>query len=390
MKTMKTAIKIALTMVLFSAVTCTARLAHAEVGYYVAWFGPKPEAAKGQPVHIVVAGQAEQLGNLLIQSAFAQALHWLDIEPEKPVMMIVYNELGSKVIEQRFKAWGIQNFALHDALITPDAIAGEAGIYSSIRSLEVYTHGTRSGIAILGEHGNESFMDGDDALNSFIGHFDAQAFARFYGCNIGYDLAPALANLWHIPVGGALTSTDLHYLHSTGYFYALNDDTKPPGPWATVNTLSFTGPRTCKSGGCIRMKPDLTPYNGVHGKYVSGLGFYKFFCGPLSENECAKRIAMTIPSWLGLKPLKPGDSKVAYKEALVDFICPIHHKLPLRDECSKKLAEIEVGNSLDYSPFLGPETSCDFKACAPPDPSLKGTSTFAREYQAYLKGLDLL
>jgi hypothetical protein len=203
-------------------------------------------------------------------------------------------------------------------------------------------------------------------------------------------MAAWLANLWGIPVGGALTSTDLQHLHANGNFFAYNDDTKPAGPWADSNALSFSVPRKCSTGGCLRMKPDPHPYDGVHGSYAGGLGFYKFFCGSMSDDACAKRIALTLPSWLGLRVLKPGDSPASYKETLADFLCPIHATRPIRAECLAHLAEIEAGRALDYSPFFGTELDCDFKACYPTDAVYSKGSTFAREYRAYLKGIVIL
>ena len=119
----------------------------------------------------------------------------------------------------------------------------------------------------------------------------------------------------------------------------------------------------------------------------------------------------SLKSQTSIVNLKNTSTKEEFKDAVVDFLCPVSAKTDLRSECKAKLDEALITQDMTYNPFSRPLLDCDFSRCKAeitcekiifkgvPKPGtcgLKNTSTdkaattMVREYKAYLDGFQYL
>lgn len=359
-------------------------------GYFKVWLTPNQKINKSKRTHIIVVGPGHELNTMFLEAATTKSLKWQDNFPKEQVVLFVFNEISSSHTKNKLLQFGFTKWSYIDEPLETESLLNQLKVFNQIASLEFYTHANTEKLS-LGEGylEIENYDDGNSTAD-LKNNFTLDAFAFLYGCNAGRDLAPWLSDVWEIPVAGALTSTDLHRLHSNSDFYADNANAKPQGPWATTNPFSFKNPKECSSGSCLRMKPDSIPYEGYWGKYDKGLSFYKFFCVHNSRKDCASRMVKSLLSFPSIALIEPGSHMRLWHSVLGDFICPINYKKDLRAECLSKLQDIAQGKSLDYTAFWGKEIYCDLKHCNSNIEGTKKTSTFAREYLLYLEGLKNL
>lgn len=352
-------------------------------GYFMAQLESTKHDLK-KKVRVFVAGMGGGAGLLFQEAAISKAKKVKEAFPQDQILLVFYNEAKVSSQTQKLVDWGLKHVEQHYKDLSDELIYQSIRDYKEVRSIDVFSHSTYD-YALLSETG--AIFD-RPSLKELKALFSVDATVQFHGCNTGWGLAPALAKTWGVPVSGALTSTNFEQLHSNGNFYFNDAITKPEGAWAKENKLSFNTTVSCKSGGCLRMKPDNQPYYGLHGKLDSGLSFYKFFCGELSRHECNRRMAFTIPEFMDLAPSKEGKQKSKMISTAQNVLCPIHKSKDWRETCRKGLKAAETGGNKTFSMFQGISLHCGNNKCSK-DTSSKSTA-FVDEYLNYLNGIEYI
>ncbi|MFN7906286.1 MAG: hypothetical protein ACK5P5_13990 [Pseudobdellovibrionaceae bacterium] len=338
-------------------------------------------------VRFIVTGQGVKLGTLFQEAAVSKARRIKELYPKDQILFVFYNEATGKSQSQaayqmkKLKDWGLKNVEKSGAALTTQALLDLMKNYREIRSLDIYSHANYDYL-VLSEQGH--FYDSYDLL-LLKNKFSADATVQLHGCNTGWNVAPALAKMWKVPVAGSLTSTNFEHLHSNGNFYFNDDLFKPTGAWATENNLSFDQKTRCQNGGCLRMRPDNRPYEGIHGKLKSGLPFYKYFCGGLLQSECDQRKAMALLEFIDLVPTKDLRLESRQIQSAQNFLCPIHKSKSLREDCRKALILAESSADHTYSPFAGIALHCNNEGCE--ENKHSKSTAFVDEYFSYLNGI---
>ncbi len=359
-------------------------VAVAKIGFYVAKLG-KSSIDPGAPTRILIAAEGGTVGTLFQEAAVSQGYLIRDRFPDDQIVFIFVNENREVGQEPMLRRWGLEVVdRVSEELSLPRLMAGLLP-FGAIRSIDIYAHSWKD-YAVLT---SQNRFTGDRSLSVLAGHFTDDAYAIFHGCNAGWELAPKAAREWRIPVAGSLVGTNFEKLHSNGNFYFNDEATKPPGPWASENALSFSYRRSCRAGGCLRMKPDNRPYDGVHGRVFSGAPFYKFFCIGLESARCLQGMTMSVLSQLDLSPLNDERSKEKYRIAVENMLCPIDRGSTLREDCRRALRAALKSGDLKYSPFAGTLAICSWSECRTPW-FFEESEAFVSEYFNYLNGLKLL
>lgn len=365
---------------LFVVLFCLKAQARGDEHYFVSVLKGTESNITGR-LHIFVAGSGEEMETLFQESAASQAKRIAEIDPSAKIVLIANNEAepGSKFDNKaQLETWGFKILRTETVrFLDAGSLINELLGFGKISSLQVYSHAATN-IGIL--------YSSDSRNKLLIGHFDSNAYAIFYGCNAGYDLAPKLSALWKIPVAGALSSADFQHLHDLGDFYRYEESLKPTGSWSKQNAKSFLKTKPCYQGACLRMKSDEFPYSGMHGDYKAGLPFYKFFCSGASEEQCLTAHARWLNHSLAIRNLKANTWK-DYLFVVKDILCPLNVKINLRGECFQALSKIDQGQETSYSPFLGPMIKCDWKSC---EFNRVSSTTFTDEYKFYRKAFAFL
>lgn len=352
-----------------------------------------------RPTHLLVVGYAHDTYPYFQEAAASQGQVYFDSDPSVQVVMIANKESSLVDEGKRLSSWGFWVVKSTYASLNKKSFMNEAMRFQKIASLEIYAHGNLTyGIQL----GLSMFISpGEPQVVRLKTRFMDEAYAIVHGCNQGFYLAPYLSEAWEIPVGGALTSTNYQRLHSDGQFYTFDDFLKPPGDWSLENRFSFQEVRDCSKSGCLRMKPDNFPYDGMHGKYEAGLPFTKFFCARTSVEKCEKVMALSTQGLLDVRRGKKPSSFEDYKYRVQSFLCPVHRSNGIHQKCRQQLTAAETSNKETYSPFLGPSLQCDFNKCEFQldcsgggecliRSSTKVSNTLVREYKSYLRGYQLL
>lgn len=331
--------------------------------------------------HILIAGYGDKMGTLFQNAAVTQARRIRDSDPTAQIVFFMFNEDVYVTVpfnQAKLEKWGLQIVRAETKNNFYDGqLIDELKLFSSISSLQVYSHGDKSWATFsLWSSRNQELQT----------HFLPSAYAVFYGCNAGYALAPALSQAWRIPVAAALTSGDFQRTHSNGDFYRYEEKLKPPGEWAWTNTISFNESISCSKAACIRMKPDEYPYTGVHGKYKEGLPYYKFFCLASDERACLKARARWVSHWVSNRPLPAQPTFAEYLHVVKDLLCPISSKSTIHQTCLEALGKVDVGQPSTFSGFLGPLISCNWQTCQFDQIS---KTSFIDEYQFYRQAFAL-
>jgi hypothetical protein len=356
--------------------------------YFVAQFeNQKHDLNKG--ARFFVAGYGAKLGTLFQEAAVSKAKRIKELYPKDQIFFVFYNEGTGKSQSQaayqmkKLKDWGLTNIQKSFDAMTTQSLLDLMKDYREIRSLDIYSHGNYDYL-VLSEQGY--FYDSYELLE-LKNKFSADATVHLHGCNTGWNVAPALSKMWKVPVAGSLTSTNFEQLHSNGNFYFNDDVFKPAGPWAKENTFSFNKRARCENGGCLRMRPDNRPYEGIHGKLKSGLSFYKYFCGGLIESECDQRKALALLEFIDLAPTKDLRIKSKQTQSAQNFLCPIHKSKNLREDCRKALIQAEFSTDHTYSPFVGIALHCDNEGCR--ENKYSKSTALVDEYFSYINGIEL-
>ncbi|MEY4617270.1 MAG: hypothetical protein RJB66_2230 [Pseudomonadota bacterium] len=360
------------------------------------------------PTHIIVAGVGMELGMSLQWAAVSKAKRYKDLYPNHQVFLIAHREdtVNDNPVNNfnKLPAWGFRLEKSFDKLFTQKGLIDQMAQFSQIASIDLFTHNSPHYGAQL-ESKYYRMTPESSENNRLVGHFMDDAYAILHGCNTGFIVAPALSKTWGIPVAGTLASTGFEYLHKDGQFYFSGDGRGRAGR----NDVSFSEPINCENGACSRMKPANFTYDGIWGNFEGGgLNFFKFFCVKNNSSSCYRTMAKSLISSLSIKVIGERPSLEEYKEILFDFLCTSSSGGKFRSMCRQNLERYHVSKVVGKNGFQGRQVQCSFKECFAKVEcfsfngqlvhhtcSVKNNwngqvDTLEREYEAYLKGYDLL
>lgn len=338
------------------------------------------------PTHVLLTSHGSGVGTLFQDSAASRGKKYAEVFPNDQILLIIVNEMDGRGNAALLESWGYHVVAERYQALSVELLLQELQPIRKIASLDFYGHSNDYNGAIL----DADFIgDDSDEVAVLQGQFTPTAWASIHGCNSAWTLAPALANFWGIPVSGAFTGTHFQRLHSTGYFFPYDQILAPSGPFADHNPYSFKQDVDCMTSGCTRMHPDNIPYNGMWGKRASGLGFAKFFCGPVATAECRKRMAVSLLGYLGLANLNLNSSASDFLFVLKESMCPISAYRNSFAECYQGIDQALRSGNETYTPFLGKSPICNANSCRDPKKN-EVSKEFMRSLKDYLRGFQLL
>lgn len=321
-----------------------------------------------KPVHIVVIGYADGLGNGLVQSAITRAGRYQTLNAEAQVVFLAKPEVRASVTDrQAIERLGVKVLSDDATALDGTRLFAEMKKYSNIASFDYYGHSTPWSINTSSFDSRWSVQNNPD-FGSLRGHFGESAYATLSGCNAGVVLAQVLARAWGIPVSGAWTGSLFERLWSDGNWYVADDRSHPrSGAWAEQNAVSFVAGRDCANrlggGYCLRLRPQNAPYSGYWGKYFgSGLGFFKTFCY-LQQEECERRMAIGLFSFPSVKALVPDSPVGDFESVVFDFLCPQSPDGSARRACIAGIREAVSRKDMRFDAFPRRSVDCTLHDC---------------------------
>lgn len=358
--------------------------------------------------HILVAGIGKELGTQFQAAAIAKGLKILENHPNDQVYYIgmVETELEENLAQLKWR--GLKIIEGNKSDLKEEKMFKDLQRFSKIASISFFGH-SAAHVGLLLQNKYDRFNYTSEFAPLLKGHFTTDAYVHFYSCNAGFFLAPKMARIWKVPTVGALTSTDFEQLHVDGQWYVNTQGSYPEGGWSKENSVSYNNSIPCKTGLCIRMKPDNHPYNGFWGNYRNGgLSIYKFFCPKTDEETCVKAMASSLLNQVSSFNVSLESPMKNLMQAAAEYLCPNNKTGEMRKVCMQALFDaIQVGNET-YNPYRKQTLQCDYRGCyfgmtcvAPtliPFPSkceidnpVQGpTSTLVGEFKQYIKGFQLL
>jgi hypothetical protein len=327
--------------------------------YFMAYLGDLKSFSYDRPTYILLSGEGSDLGTLPQLSALGKAARYRSLFPDRQVVLISVfenNKNKAALISQGFSFLANNWFLLNTSSALKQMLK-----FSRIQSLELFGHNSPiSGTVTSGE--TERFDPNYKALSKLKSHFTADSYAAIHGCNSGWLMAPQLSTLWGIPVAGAFTGTRFERLHSDGHFYVYQKDKAPNEDWAVKNLEG----QSCQAGGCLRMRPGYSPYSGDWGDFRTSpaLNYYKFFCIKNSVEDCEKRMALSMLSFVSDKQVSLSHSLEEFKEHVKSFLCPVYVGREITLQCFEALEQSLRGGSKTVSFVVNQkQLACDLKAC---------------------------
>ncbi|MCC6751137.1 MAG: hypothetical protein IT371_26015 [Deltaproteobacteria bacterium] len=341
---------------------------------------------KSAPSRLIVIGAHIDQGSQFVTSAAERAARLRAVYPGDQV--VVY------VASSTLKTYGdvVQGVGFHDpAKATPESLGllatvkaadgsyprivrewliPEVASYRRLRSIDIFSHSS----ATLGprlEGSSTLFSTADVAagyasVESWRASFSDGAFVFFWGCNAGFQVAPALAKLWHIPVAGALNGTNFQMLlERKGVQRFFDAFARPSGTeWTTAkqNAISGEVPRACPRGGCRRMKPN----RGT--KYQTAAPIYKFFCDAEArlEQRCERAMLGSLLAAPSVQPVSVAPSYADFQAVAIDFLCPngFFGRLDGEQACGELIRRFEADPRVrEELPLLKPQPFCTDEGC---------------------------
>jgi hypothetical protein len=386
-------------LILFFAAALISTSAHAD------YFAAELKTADENPnvgVHIIIAGKGLEVVDQWLKAAQTQALIFKDRKIHGPIKII--SAIDKPSYAGQIKTWGYSNIRVFNQTMTGKRIVDLISEHQKIASIDFIGHnGAFRGLA-LEDYDNRFYLDTVELMKPLKNRFTADSFIRVMGCNTGWNLAPALADTLNVPVSGTFTFADIQKMHETNLWYYGDEGRYPGGKFISTNILSYSEPLSCKhSGGCLRLKPVSIPYQGKHGKYKGTLPYMKFFCGDLSKNDCARRMAKSTQYLIGVNNLQNKPSQNLFAQTISDHFCSAWMDLNKRIDCERQITSHLTGakavNKI-FKTISETTLTCDFKKCSfktncesgvcvlEADVSKPSTTTFD-ELNMYKLGYDL-
>ena len=313
-----------------------------------------------RPTHILIAGNADKLGNLFIYSLLTRANIYLEKSSNEQIIIIGRSDDKELVKKAGFKILHNQH-----ALLKSGSIQSAISNINIISSIDIYAHSNPVGGATLDSNSwvYQLLNENDDLWNSIQGKLIAESFIFIHGCNAGIKLAPALAIKLKIAVFAALTSTDFQHIYK-GNFWSFDYDSEKNSK-ANSNSLNYSKEKECDRY-CTRMRPDNFSYQGHWGDWTAG-GYpaYKLFCGSNTNEKCergALEAIFTFPSEIKYENSK--SNLINFKKQLIEFMCPFSFNLEKQNDCRLNLeSALNSKEHSTYTPFDGKTLVCDRVRC---------------------------
>ncbi|MFZ3230422.1 MAG: hypothetical protein WA160_09465, partial [Pseudobdellovibrio sp.] len=358
------------------------------------------EFKTSRPTHFIIAGQGLGLENLTHEAAFTKALAIKKAYPNDQVLFISEYKLNASPTWNTEKIYTSEG---QNPFLSVSNLVGYMLKFAYIKSFHMYSHANAPYGARLYEQERIGYFPRDrNTLMKLKNRFALDAFAIFYGCNTGWNLAKDISEAWGIPVAGSFTGTKFEKLGSDGYFYDLKDK--------GVKFAQANNGIPCKQGVCIRQKPQQTVYHGIAGAYEApALNYYKFFCVGINSEKCFTGMAKSIFTTVSSFSKDPSVMTIEeYKILVADFLCPSRSAAE-HQSCIHGLDSMnanDTNNSFYMSTKFG-QLDADFisyKAkiycniiekthlisCQVKGALDKNVTTLSREFSAYLKGFELI
>lgn len=350
--------------------------------------GPFDENAR---THMIIIGHGGHEGILFQWAGISLAKKIIDQNPTDQILFLT----------PRYDSWGdnamtLKRSGFHSVEETPDyfttaRVAEQAFRLQKIAGFHVYGHNSPFYGTSLS--GGRLWAD-PRAFNNIRFRMTEDALGGIYGCNSGYEIAPAFSELFGIPMYGSLTGTDFAMLHESGEFLKYHTPTAPVGKWATEHRTGYKKIEKCSHRGCFRMKPENTIFHNGNGLYAANLSFYKVFCKNIDPRICERLMWKGITLYNTTTRIDSHSNEDQFKAALFDFMCPHAFGRTLRQECIEAL---KSARNRTYKPAQTPQWQCDFNGCqyiydVHPQTGrysffkkTRNETTFVDEYQLYLK-----
>ena len=290
--------------------------------------------ANSAGAHIVIAGRGLEAGKTWLMAAQTQALVFHERDEARGVKLFTAFDPAKKdEYVALLQNWGYENILIHEDEFTANELILCLHEVALISSFDFIGHdGAFLGLALEDEGANHRFYISDVRRMKGQVRFSKDAFIRLLGCNTGWFLAPAMAVALGVPARGTLTSADVELVYGSGaksgWFYD-EDGGQPPGSArAKHNLITFENAQRCTSGaGCTRLKAINGSYVGQHGVYAGSLPFAKYFCGNVPQEDCFRRMALSVQYSVSVTPMeKSTQDQVSsidnFAAALADDFCP--------------------------------------------------------------------
>lgn len=352
--------------------------------------------------HIIVSGKGMEDGRSWLEIARTQALTYADKQHHGKIRIISAIMDPSDITVM--KGWGYSNIRVEQQTFTDTQLVAAIEQVPSIASLDMIGHdGAILGFA-LEDYDHRFFMSALKSLSAYRSHFTKDSYVRLFGCNTGWNFAPAIAQYLHVPAAGSMTSEDIQFLHNNQTWYFDEDKMYPPGGNASVNRVSFGKHEACDHGSaCHRLKTVTVAYDGKHGKYKGSVPFLKFFCGTVPQADCFRRMAISTQYLIGVVSVEGKPSPNDYARIIADQFCDAGANSAAYQDCLEKV----MNHVLSPTPVLPPTfvptqdamltctfTKCQFVTKCTNDCDLIGDSSqpstvFVDELDAYKQGYAL-
>lgn len=313
-----------------------------------------------KPVHLIIVGHPDQLGELFIYSALTKTKIYTERSKDAQVIILGRNDDMSLVEDA-----GLKIHERKSGILKSEVILKVIKKLKNIKSIDIFSHANPYSGATLDEGTfTTSFLDETDKLwDAVATKVNKSSFIFIHGCSTGLKLAPILASKLKIATFAAMTSTDFQFIYKDSFWaFEANGKSKD---LSKNNVLNFSNPASCEKN-CVRMKPNNATYTGHWGDWSAG-GYptYKLFCGS-NENENCEQGALeglyTFPTHL--KVGEAAKSLNSFKEHLTEFLCPHAYAPEKQIKCKESLEKSLTDKSyFNYSPFEGKTLVCDRIRC---------------------------
>lgn len=324
---------------------------------------PSVNEQPGLPAHVLIAGRGGEVGTLFQQAASAMAHKIADQGPHGRIIVLARAHSEGNVA--RMAQWGFKVQDDGEVFSTKYLIRKLGTLRQGITTLDFFGHNSAGMGFQLDGPGNRlpPTADGFEAIKGLMAR---GSFVRLHGCNTGFYLAPWMASKLGVPVAGTFAADDFQELYRDNRWYYHDAGRYPGGSFLPVNHLSYSGPKSCAGGGCVRLMPVASAYKGAAGESFTGLNILKFFC-PMGEGDvCAAARARALRLSVGIRSLTPASSWSDVVETLAEQFCPASINQAKYADCIAKLREHALGRRAlprNFNLFSARALSCDARTC---------------------------
>lgn len=340
----------------------TSSISHA--AYFTAdYVTPGEDASLG--THIIISGNGMEVGRSWLEIARTQAMVYGNKTRHGKIRIIGAYAKDSDLSYPR--SWGYSNIQASSKALNDSRLVEAMKEVPAIASIDFVGHnGAILGFA-LESYDYRFFLKAVTEFAKYKNRFMKDAFVRLYGCNTGWNLAPAIAKEWGVPTAGSMTWEDIQFLHSNLTWYFQIPGRYPEGGSAPHNPISFGKTEVCKNGGCSRLKTSNFAYNGLRGKYQGTLPFIKFFCGTVAEDECYRRMALSTQYQIGVVHYEGKPSPEDFAKGLADQFCNANENAAPYDACVATIKDHLLSENGTLPPtfttIAGKMLTCSFQKC---------------------------